>query len=244
MTRELFREQGYTRTVQATVLSVAANEVCLDETIFYPRGGGQPGDTGRLIRPGVGVVEVVDTRKDPDSGCIYHQTDEGSALPEPGERVVLELDWDRRYRHMRMHTCMHLLCAVVPAPVTGGAIKEGSARLDFDLPDPPDKQAIEESLNRLIAEDHPLRTTWITDAELEASPELVRTMSVQPPRGTGGVRLVEIEGVDLQPCGGTHVGNTGEIGRVRVKKIEKKGKQNRRIIVEFDDGTSLAEIKK
>ena len=237
MTKETFREQAYTRAAQTIVCSVAGDEVCLEESIFYPRGGGQPGDTGRLIRADGTVLEVLDTRKDPDTRLIYHQIPETSAPPEPGERVAVELDWDRRYRHMRMHTCMHLLCAVVPAPVTGGAIKDGSARLDFDLPEPPDKRAIEEALNRLIGEDHPLRTVWITDEDLDANPELVRTMSVQPPRGTGRIRLVEIDGVDLQPCGGTHVRRTGEIGPVRVKKIEKKGKQNRRIIVEFDEST-------
>ena len=235
MTKELFRDDSYIRESKTRIVSVADRGICLEETIFYPRGGGQPGDTGVLVRADGTRLEVLDTLKDNDTGEIFHKMADGIAPPEPGEEVVLQLDWDRRYRLMRMHSCMHLLCSVVPAGVTGGSIRDGSARLDFDLPDPPDKQAIEGELNRLIGEDHPLRIRSISDSELDAQPELVRTMSVQPPRGGGRIRLIEILRVDLQPCGGTHVSRTSEIGPVKIKKIEKKGKRNRRITIEFDD---------
>ncbi|MEA3291004.1 MAG: alanyl-tRNA editing protein, partial [Pseudomonadota bacterium] len=160
-------------------------------------------------------------------------------LPEAGEKVTLCIDWERRHRLMRMHSCMHMLCAVVPAPVTGGSVRDdGTARLDFDLPEPPDKQQLEQELNRLIEEDHPMRIEWISNQELAAQPELVRTMSVQPPTDAGRVRLINFEGADLQPCGGTHVAASGEIGKVRIKKIQKKGKINRRITVEFDNAVT------
>jgi len=156
-------------------------------------------------------------------------------LPAVGETVTLKLDWERRYRLMRMHSCMHMLCAAIPAPVTGGSIQDGRGRLDFDLPDPVDKEEVTDRLNALIAQDSSMQMRWISDEELADKPELVRTMSVKPPTGSGQVRIVEFEGIDLQPCGGTHVASTGEIGRVRVRKIEKKGRQNRRVIVVFDD---------
>jgi misacylated tRNA(Ala) deacylase len=196
-------------------------------------GGGQPGDSGTLIGLDGTETPIADTFKDRETGDHLHVPSEGAPLPVTGDKVTLRIDWDRRYRLMRMHSCMHLLCAIVPAAVTGGSVREDSARLDFDLPDPPDKLQIEEDLKRLIAENHPMRLEWITDEDLERQPELVRTMSVKPPTGAGRVRLVRFEGVDLQPCGGTHVAATGEIGRVRVRKIEKKGKKNRRITVEF-----------
>jgi misacylated tRNA(Ala) deacylase len=160
-------------------------------------------------------------------------TESSNALPEVGEQVALEIDWDRRYRLMRMHSCMHMLCALVPAPVTGGSISDGRGRLDFDLPDPLDKEALTRRLNQLIREGHSMRLRWITAAQLRAQPELVRTMSASPPQGTGKIRLVDFAGVDIQPCGGTHVANSAEIGPVRVTKIEKKGRQNRRVIVVF-----------
>ena len=234
MTEELFREDGYLKRIDARVTRVEGNGLCLDRTIFYPQGGGQPGDTGYLIRQDGSRLRVIDTRKSQDTGEILHllETDEG--VPAVGETLTLEIDWDRRYRLMRMHSCMHLLCAVVPAGVTGGSVRDGSARLDFDLPEPPDKAALQQQLNRLIEEDHPMRIQWITDEELERQPELVRTLSVRPPVGAGRVRLVNFEGVDLQPCGGTHVASTGEIGAVRIRKIEKKGKRNRRITLVFD----------
>ena len=233
-TRELFRDDGYLQSCDAEVTALTEQGVVVDQTVFYPRGGGQPGDTGRLCCSDGRELAIVDTFVDRESGAHIHQVDDpGAELPAVGERVKLQLDWSRRHRLMRMHSCMHMLCAVIPAGVTGGSVRDGSARLDFDLPDPPDKLAIEQALNRLIEEDHPMSLAWITDAELEAQPDLVRTMSVQPPRGAGRVRLVRFEGVDLQPCGGTHVASTGEIGPVRVRKIEKKGKKNRRITVEF-----------
>ena len=233
MTIELFREDSYLKECEANVVSVDERGICLDRTIFYPMGGGQPGDSGTLLGFDGTETPIADTFKDRETGDHLHVPSEGAPLPAVGDKVTLRIDWDRRYRLMRMHSCMHLLCAVVPAGVTGGSVREDSARLDFDLPDPPDKLQIEEDLKRLIAENHSMRLEWITDEDLEQQPELVRTMSVKPPTGAGRVRLVRFEGVDLQPCGGTHIAATGEIGRVRVRKIEKKGKKNRRITVEF-----------
>ncbi|HEB95139.1 MAG TPA: alanyl-tRNA editing protein [Sedimenticola thiotaurini] len=236
MTDELFREDGYLKRIEARVEACDERGVRLDRTIFYPTGGGQPGDTGRMIRADGSELQVVDTRKERESGELLHLLAEGSQCPGVGETVTLEIDWERRHRLMRMHSCMHLLCAVVPAGVTGGSVRDdGSARLDFDLPEPPDKEAIGRELNRLIQEDHPMEIRWITDQELEQQPELVRTMSVKPPTGSGRVRLVRFGDVDLQPCGGTHVASTAEIGPVRIRKIEKKGRRNRRITVVFDD---------
>lgn len=243
MTIELFREDAYLKTCVATVTAVTtvdgdaagAAAVCVERTVFYPEGGGQPGDTGVITRAGGDRLAVVDTRKDRDTGAILHVLGDDDARPAVGERVTLEIDWARRHRLMRMHSCMHMLCAVIPAPVTGGAIRDGSARLDFNLPEPPDKAHIEAELQRLIKADHPMNLRWISDAEMDAQPALVRTMSVQPPRGSGRVRLVEFEGADLQPCGGTHVASSGEIGAVRIQSIKNKGKQNRRITVEFAD---------
>jgi misacylated tRNA(Ala) deacylase len=231
MTTELFREDSYIKQCNAQVTALQDGNIVVDQTVFYPVGGGQPGDSGKLIREDGSELIISDTFKDPESGEILHQID-GDELPRVGEKVTMQIDWDRRYKIMRLHSCMHMLCAVVPAAVTGGSIRDdGSARLDFDLPDPPDKLAIENDLNQLTTSDHPMTLQWISDAEMEAQPELIRTMSVKPPMGQGRVRLVNFKDVDLQPCGGTHVGNSNEIGAVRVKKIEKKGKQNRRIIV-------------
>ncbi len=236
MTEELFRADPYARQCEAIVTAVDEHGIQLDRTVFYPMGGGQPGDTGILRRDdGVGVP-IVDTRKGQDAGEIIHVAAEGGAALQVGDTVSAQIDWERRYRLMRMHTCLHVLCAVVPGAVTGGSIRDGSGRLDFDLPDKLlDKEQLTEQLNRVIAEDHPVRLRWITDAELAEAPGLVRTMSVKPPTGQGQVRLVEIEGVDLQPCGGTHLAATGEIGRVRVAKIEKKGKHNRRVNIVLDE---------
>ncbi len=235
MTEELFREDAYLRECEAVVTAVDAEFVELDRTVFYPTGGGQPGDVG-VFDWGTGAgMEVVEALKGEQPGRILHRCAAGSNLPDVGARVRARIDWERRYRLMRMHTCMHVLCAVVPAGVTGGSIRDGSARLDFDLPEQTlDKMEITQELNRLISEKRAVAPRWITDEELSAQPELVRTMSVAPPTGQGRVRLLEIEGLDLQPCGGTHVANTSEIGRVRVSKIEKKGKRNRRVNVVFD----------
>jgi misacylated tRNA(Ala) deacylase len=177
-------------------------------------------------------IYILDTRNGRD-GTIEHLVEDAASVPEVGEKVCVELDWERRYRHMRMHTCLHLLGAVLKFGVTGGSIGADRSRLDFDMQDTVDKPAVTEALNRLIAEDHEVRTIWIADDELDARPELIRTMSVKPPRGAGRVRLLEIPGVDLQPCGGTHVARTGEIGRMELGKVEKKGKRNRRVNIVF-----------
>jgi misacylated tRNA(Ala) deacylase len=198
--------------------------------VFYPEGGGQPGDRGVLRGDDGPGYAVVDTRKDA-AGRLLHRLGEGVAPPAVGSLVTAAVDWDYRYRHMRIHTCLHLLCALVPHAVTGGAIGQDKGRLDFDMAESVDKASLEAALNALIAADHPVGYRWITDDEMAANPALVRTLSVAPPRGEGRVRLVAVEGVDLQPCGGTHVARTGEIGPVRIGKVEKKGRQNRRINV-------------
>ena len=239
MTEQLYRADAYLRDCTARVLGV--NErggVILDRTVFYAAAGGQPGDTGTLEIEGAAPCPVATTVYDADKTTIVHVAPEGSARPQPGQNVRAVLDWSTRWPLMRMHTTLHLLCALVKFPVTGGQVNPDDSRLDFDIEDAGavDKDKLTADLNALIAANHPVTERWITDTELEANPGLVRTMSVRPPMGTGRVRLVVIgEGgaVDLQPCGGTHVRNTGEIGRVVVTKIEKKGKLNRRIRVSF-----------
>lgn len=235
MTEELFRSDAYLRDCAATVTAIDERGIQLDRTVFYPQGGGQPGDQGTLRLSDGRTCAIVDTRKGDADGEILHVPADDSALPAVGDSVTATVDWSLRYPRMRMHTCLHLLSAVLPYPVTGGSVRDDSGRLDFDLPESPDKEAVTAELNRLIAEDHPVSYRWISDAELDAQPELVKTMSVQPPRGQGQVRLVEIATTDLQPCGGTHVARTGEIGRVRVSKIEKKGRLNRRVNIVFDE---------
>ena len=235
MTEEVFRQDAYARSCEARVTAVDEAGVRLDRTVFYPLGGGQPGDSGELVLHDGTAIRIIDTRKGTAPDEIVH-VPEASADPAlAGSGVTARIDWNRRHRLMRIHTCLHLLCSLIPAPVTGGSIRDGSGRLDFDLPESTlDKQDLTTRLNRLVAEDHPVNPRWISEEELNANPSLVRTMSVAPPRGRGSVRLLDIEGVDLQPCGGTHVASTGEIGPVRVTKIEKKGRQNRRVIVAFD----------
>jgi misacylated tRNA(Ala) deacylase len=234
MTEPLFREDGYLRSCAARVSEADERGIRLDRTVFYPVGGGQPGDTGMLRLAAGQSIAIVDTLKGALPDEVIHVPAPGSELPEPGTEVVAEIDWERRHRLMRMHTCLHLLCSIVPGAVTGGQVSDGRGRLDFDVPGSSlDKEAIASRLNALIVEGHPVGPRWITDAELAAQAELVRTMSVKPPSGTGRVRLMEISGVDLQPCGGTHVRNTAEIGPVLVAKIENKGKQNRRVILAF-----------
>jgi len=236
MTEEIFRGDSYAKSCEARVEAADERGIRLDRTVFYPEGGGQPGDTGVLRRADGAEVAIIDTLKDRETGDIVHVSGGGSAALAPGDAVVAEIDWDRRFRHMRMHSCLHLLCAVVTGDVTGGQVGDGKGRLDFNLPETSlDKAQITAELNRLVAEDHPVAPRWISDDELAAQPELVRTMSVKPPTGAGQVRLLEIEGVDLQPCGGTHVARTGEIGRVEVRKIENKGRQNRRVNVVLVD---------
>jgi misacylated tRNA(Ala) deacylase len=234
MTEALYSRDSYLTHCEATVTAVDEHGIVLDRTVFYAMGGGQPGDSGELKLADGRAIAIVDTRKGGD-GAILHIPAEDAELPAVGEIVNATIDWQRRHRHMRMHTCLHLLCAVIDAPVTGGSLGADRGRLDFDVP-ALDKDHITAELNRLIEEDHPVATRWITDEELDARPELVRTMSVQPPRGQGRVRLLEIDNVDLQPCGGTHVRSTAEIGRVRVAKIEKKSRLNRRVAVVFDEG--------
>lgn len=232
----LFRDDAYLKSCEASVVSADESGIRLDRTVFYPMGGGQPGDVGVLRLADGGEIRIVDARKGEGHEDVLHIVDEGTALPAPGTAVTAEIDWARRHRLMRMHTCLHLLCAVIEGDVTGGQIGDGKGRLDFNLPDTQlDKERIAAELNRLIAGDHPVGPRWISEAELESNPDLVRTMSVKPPMGSGRVRLLDIPGVDLQPCGGTHVARTGEIGPVAVGKIENKGRQNRRVNLRFAD---------
>ncbi|HXQ42723.1 MAG TPA: alanyl-tRNA editing protein [Candidatus Udaeobacter sp.] len=230
----VFREDAYARACEATVTQVDERGIRLDRTVFYPTGGGQPGDSGLLRLADGREIAIADTLKGATPDEIIHVPASGEPSVAPGTTVKAEIDWPRRHRLMRMHTCLHLLSAVIPGDVTGGQVGDGKGRLDFNLPEAKlDKAWIESELNRLIAEDHPVGARWITDEELAARPELVRTMAVKPPMGQGRVRLLEIEGVDLQPCGGTHVARTGEIGPVEVVKLESKGKQNRRVNLAF-----------
>lgn len=230
MTHELYRDDAYRGSCTATVTGVDGRAVLLDQTVCYARAGGQPGDRGALRLEDGSTLELVDTVRAPETGAILHLLGEGSSPPAPGRRGELALDWARRYRLMRMHTCLHLLCRAVEAPVTGGQIDDGKGRLDFDAGGRPiDREAIEERLAAWIAADLPVAARWVEEAELDARPELVRTLSVRPPRGQGRVRLVAIEGIDLQACGGTHVRRTGEIGAVAVGRIESKGARNRRV---------------
>jgi misacylated tRNA(Ala) deacylase len=233
-TAALHREDAYARECAARVLATGPEGVLLDRTVFYAQAGGQPGDTGALEWDG-GAMAVANAAKGPDD-TVLHLPADGAALPPVGAEVTARLDWARRHRHMRMHTTLHLLCSGAPGIyATGNQIGADRSRLDFDLKDPPPKEWWTERLNALIAADHPVGERWITEAELDAQPDLVRTLSVQPPRGAGRIRLVRIgtedAPVDLQPCGGTHVRSTGEIGRVEVTKLENKGKQNRRVYV-------------
>ena len=234
-TQELFRSDSYLADCAATVTAVSDSAVYLDQTVFYPTGGGQPGDTGVLVDAKGASWTVTEARKGPDGG-VMHLLGPGVPPPEVGTSVTATIDWARRHRLMRMHSCLHLLCAIVPEGVTGGSVGDGKGRLDFDMGEAVlEKTAIEEALNALIQKNAPITARWIADSELAAQPELVRTMSVKPPSGFGQVRLLEIAGVDLQPCGGTHVRMTGEIGPVRVEKIESKGKRNRRVVVVFSE---------
>lgn len=227
----LFRDDAYLKETEATVLGI--NErggILLDRTVFYATGGGQPGDAGELVTASGQTIPIATTVYGTDKSEIVHVPAEGATLPAPGDVVTAKLNWDTRLKRMRIHTALHLLTTVLPYPVTGGAIGDGEGRLDFDIPDGGlEKEAITAELMRRINKNAEVTEQWITDEELEANPGLVKTMSVKPPMGTGRVRLVNIVGLDLQPCGGTHVKNTREIGEVAVTNIEKKGKQNRRV---------------
>ncbi|WP_374567613.1 alanyl-tRNA editing protein [Ideonella sp.] len=234
MTVELFRDDADLNECDAVVTAVDGLAVQLDRTVFYPQGGGQAGDAGVLQRPDGRVMAVVDTRKGAEPGQILHLLAEpADGVLQVGDRVTARIDAARRQAHRRFHTTTHLLCALVPHPVDGCSITAGYARLDFHMTEPLDKEALTAGLARYVAAAHPVTTRWITDAELDANPQLVRSMSVQPPRGSGRVRLVEVEGVDLQPCGGTHVNNTADIGAVVVTKIEKKSATTRRVVLGF-----------
>jgi misacylated tRNA(Ala) deacylase len=231
-TEPLFTEDAYLRDCTARVVALDEKGVILDRTVMYARSGGQPGDAG-VMRWSGGEAVVAEAIKG-EAGAILHTLAAGTEPPPVGAEVTVTLDWARRHRHMRMHTTMHLLCSVLPGIyATGNQIGMEKSRLDFDLAEPPAKEWLTEKLNELVAADHPTGSSWITEAELDANPTMVRTLSVQPPRGAGRIRLVRIgpadAPVDLQPCGGTHVARTGEIGRVEVTKLESKGRQNRRI---------------
>ena len=234
-TEPLFRAEPYTRVCEARVSAVDGDSVRLDRTVFYPEGGGQPGDTGVLRTDDGTEFSVRDTRKGEGADDILHLIDPDTPAPVPGSRVIAELDWERRYRHMRMHTCLHLLSAVIDAPVTGGQLSAEKGRLDFDVDTKLEKSAVQDELNALIAQDLSVAARWMSDEALAAQPELVKTMRVKPPSGQGRVRVINVEGIDLQPCGGTHVARTGEIGPVIVRKIESKGRHNRRVTLAFRD---------
>ena len=236
MTEELFREDAYSKSCTAKVLDSDQRGVILDRTVFYAEGGGQPGDTGTLTLGNGDIVNVIGAYSDQGGRGILHVPAEGETPPPPGSEVTASIDWDRRYKHMRMHSCLHLLCSLIEGGVTGGSVGVDKSRLDFDLQDVTlDKEQLTRDLNRLVAGNHTLSARWISDEEMEQQQDLVRTMSVKPPSGQGRVRLMAVEGVDLQPCGGTHVQSTGEIGAVRVSKIENKGKHNRRVNIVFAD---------
>jgi misacylated tRNA(Ala) deacylase len=235
MTEELFREDATLRECRARVLAADAQGVRLDRTVFYPQGGGQAGDAGVLLLDDGRSLPVVDTRKGEAPGEILHLLAEGTDLSglAPGRELTARIDAVRRHAHMRFHTTTHLLCALVPHAVNGCSITATYARLDFHMNAPLDKQLLSDGIARLVAEAHPVRHRWISEAELDANPQLVRSMSVMPPRSQGRIRVLEIVGVDLQPCGGTHVANTAEIGAVIVTKVEKKSAMTRRVVLGF-----------
>jgi misacylated tRNA(Ala) deacylase len=229
-TELLFRDDAYLQATRARVTAISDRGIEVDRTIFYPLGGGQPGDTGALVRASGERIVIVDTRKGETPDSVLHIPASGQAVPAPGESLTLEIDWTRRYALMRLHTALHVMSCVIVAPVTGGNIAPDKARLDFDVDmSLLDAGRIAAEVNALIERGVETRTVWITDEQLEARHELVKTMSVQPPRGAGRVRLLEIPGIDLQPCGGTHVRNIAEIGPIRVLRIRSEGKRNRRV---------------
>lgn len=239
MTSLLFLEDSYLKDCRSTITVVDERGIQFDQTVFYATGGGQPGDSGKVVLKSGDTLTISNTVKDRDTGEHIHVVDAGEPAAgidaQPGDVCELSIDWERRYRLMRMHSCLHMLCALIDAPVTGGSIQDGRGRLDFDLAESMDKEKLSSALNALTAADHPMSVQWITDEELDQQPDLVRTLSVKPPRGSGRIRLINFEGIDLQPCGGTHVAATAEIGKVTVSRIEKKGRQNRRISVVFAD---------
>jgi misacylated tRNA(Ala) deacylase len=238
MTEELFREDADLLHCEARVLAIDDTGIVLDRTVFYPQGGGQAGDAGVLRLPDGREVAIADTRKDKERpGAILHLPAAGADLSglEVGQSVTARIDAERRQAHRRFHTATHLLCALVPHPVDGCSITAGYARLDFHMSEPLDKDTLTTGIARLVAEARAVRHRWISEDELDANPQLVRSMSVQPPRGQGRIRVLEIDGIDLQPCGGTHVNNTADVGRVVVTKIEKKSAMTRRVVLGFAD---------
>lgn len=238
MSGALFRDDAYLR--ESTATCVAINErggILLDRTIFYATSGGQPGDTGTIRRADGTAVAIAGTITGESKDEIIHVPGPGQGLPEPGEEVALAIDWERRYRLMRMHTACHLLTVVCPFPITGAAVSEEDSRVDFDIPESGlTKEDVTARLMELVKADHPVFTQWITDEELAANPGLVKSKNVRPPAGTGKIRLVcigENSSVDSQPCGGTHVRSTSEVGEIHIGKIEKKGRENRRFRIRF-----------
>jgi misacylated tRNA(Ala) deacylase len=236
MTKFLFRDDSYLRSTGATVVEVLPEGgIVLDRTVFYAASGGQPGDAGTLDVDGLALAVSTTIHPEGDKTRIVHIPHGGETIPlSPGQDVTATIDWDRRYRLMRMHTALHLLSVVFPFPVTGGSVGEDKGRLDFDMPEvPADLPALEARLNEMVVADHPVTSEWITDEEMIANAGLIKTMKVKPPMGQGRVRLIRIGDVDLQPCGGTHVRSTAEIGPLRIGKIEKKGAINRRVALHF-----------
>ena len=232
MTVELFRNDSYLKSYNSRITEILEDGIILDKTIFYPEGGGQPGDIGKILYNGKNI-EIIGTRY--QNKKIVHLIEKNNFL-KINDKIDINLNWDIRYSHMKVHTCLHLLCSIIPAPVTGGSIGDARGRLDFDIDIKPDKELILKQLNDLLNQDHLISINEITDDELDQNPELIRTMSVKPPRGSGKIRMISIgDGIDYQPCGGTHVNKTSEIGIVTSIKIENKGKMNKRIIINLSN---------
>ena len=230
MTVELFRNDSYLKSYNSRITEILEDGIILDKTIFYPEGGGQPGDIGKILYNGKNI-EIIGTRY--QNKNIVHLIEKNNFL-KINDKIDINLNWDIRYSHMKVHTCLHLLCSIIPAPVTGGSIGDARGRLDFDIDIKPDKELILKQLNDLLNQNHLISINEITDDELDQNPELIRTMSVKPPRGSGKIRMISIgDGIDYQPCGGTHVNKTSEVGIVTSIKIENKGKMNKRIIIKL-----------
>ena len=231
---EIFRSDSYLSSIEATVVAVLEEGLILDKTVFYPEGGGQPGDIGKIAN-NIFEANVTNTIKSTDG--ILHLVDNKLGPISEGDNVVIDIDWERRYALMRMHTALHILCSVVDGAVTGGSVGTQKSRLDFDIPgERPDKESLTQQLMEIVDRNYPVMSSWISDQELQRNPGLIRTMSVKPPTGTGQVRMIRIgDDIDFQPCGGTHVKSTGEIGKIKISKIENKGKQNRRINLTWDN---------
>ena len=231
---EIFRSDPYLSVSEAMVVAVLEEGLILDKTVFYPEGGGQPGDIGRIAN-NIFEADVKNTIK--STNGILHLTDNKLGAISEGDNVKIDIDWERRYSLMRMHTALHILCSIVDGAVTGGSVGSHKSRLDFDIPgERPDKESLTKELMEIVERNYPVTSSWISDQELQQNPNLIRTMSVKPPTGTGQVRMIRIgDNIDFQPCGGTHVKSTGEVGKIKINKIENKGKQNRRINLTWDN---------